>query len=67
MKFLCNVSILKEFDFAVRFLTYVVWIKSYPHVDTNVEISCLNRNNFGIIKFIKLLAAKSNSLCLKSL
>ena len=46
---------------------YKVWVKSYPHVNTNVEISCLNRNNFGIIKFIKILATKSNSLALKCL
>ena len=48
-------------------LRYMVWIKNYPHASTNVEISCLNRNDFGIIKFIKILAAKSNSLGLKTL
>ena len=36
-------------------------------MNTNVEISCLNRDNFEIIKFLKILAAKSNSLGLKSL
>ena len=45
----------------------MVWIKSYPHVNTNVEIYCLNRDDFGIIIFIKILASKSNSLGLKSL
>ena len=31
----------------------MVWIKSYRHVDTNVEISCLNLNNLGIINCMK--------------
>ena len=43
------------------------WIKSYLHVKSNVEISCLNWNNLGIINDINILAAKSNSLHLKSL
>ena len=46
---------------------YLVWIESYPHMNTNVEISCSNRNIFGIIKFIKILAEKSNYRGLKSL
>ena len=46
---------------------YMVWIKSYLHVNTNVEISCLNWNNLGIITCIKILAAKWNSMSLESL
>ena len=38
----------KEVDFAANFL-YMVWIKSYLRVNTNVEISCLNWNNLGTI------------------
>ena len=46
---------------------YVVWVKCYLHVNTNVEISCLNRNNLGIINCIKILAVKPNSKGLKCL
>ena len=45
----------------------MVWIKSYLHVNTNVEISCLNWNDLGIINCIKLLAAKLSYMDLKSL
>ena len=62
---MCRVFIPKEFDFAAKFLTYG-WIKSYLHVDTDVEISCLNWNNLGIINCIKILAAKSNTMGQKS-
>ena len=46
---------------------YMIWIKSYLHVNTNVEISCLSWKNLGIINCVKVLAAKSNSMGLKSL
>ena len=46
---------------------YMIWIKSYLHVNVNVEISCLNLNNLRIISCIKILAAKSNFTSLKSL
>ena len=36
----------------------MVWIRSYLHVNKNVEISCFNRNNFEIIKCLKILARK---------
>ena len=45
----------------------MVGIKSYLHVNTNAEISCLNLNNLRIISFIKILAAESNSTGLQSL
>ena len=45
----------------------MVWIKSYLHINTHVEISCLNWNNLGIINCIKILAAKSNFMGLKFL
>ena len=45
----------------------MVWIKSCLHVNSNLEIFCLNWNNLEIINCIKILAAKSNSDCLKSL
>ena len=48
-------------------ILYMVWIKSYLHVHTNVEILCIKWNNLGIINCIKLLAAKSNSMGLESL
>ena len=46
---------------------HMVWIKGYLYVNANAEISCLNWNNVGIINCIKNLAAKSNSMGLKSL
>ena len=45
----------------------MVWIESYLHVNTTVEMLCLNWNNLGVINCIKILAAKSNSMGLKSL
>ena len=36
-------------------------------MNTNVEISCLNLNNLRIINCIKILAAKSNSMGMKSM
>ena len=46
---------------------HFIWIKSYLHVDTNVDISCLNWNNLGIITCIRILAVKSNSKRMQSL
>ena len=45
----------------------MAWIKSYLHVNTNIDISRLNWNNLGIINYMKILEAKSNSVGLKSL
>ena len=35
---------------------YMVWIKSYFYVETNVEMSCLNWNNLGVINCIEIVA-----------
>ena len=58
---------LKEAGCLFKSLRYMVWIKSYLHVNTNVEISCLSWNNLGIINCIENVSAKPNSMGLKSL
>ena len=45
----------KEFDFAARFLIYGLDEK-LSSCKTNVELSCLNWSNMGIINCINILA-----------
>ena len=51
----------------LSYFLYMVSIKSYFHVNADVEILCLNLNNLRIINCIKILATKSNFMGLKSL
>ena len=47
--------------------SYIFWMKSYLYVNTDVQISCSDWNNLGIINCIKLLTSKSKSMGKKSL
>ena len=62
---MCGLFKPKEFDFAPRFFISGLDL----HLNTNVDISCLNWNNLGIINVIKIVEAeaKSNSMGLKPL
>ena len=66
LKVNCSETLCAGFSKHARFLIRGL-DPSYLLVNTNVEISCLNWNNLGIINCIKILAVKSNSKGLKSL